>query len=369
MEGMILVKDGNIASGCNDLFRGFLTSGKLDALLVSRETPNGKMAFPALISDPDKLGSNILSPILSVSEASEISRMTINKGSDRPIGVVIRPCQVRALTEIVKLNQANLENIVVISMDCPGTMDINTFSNLPEGTSPTGIVMDHLLKGTDIDQYLRSSCRTCKDPVPVNADITIGLFGVDLGKGFLVQAHTESGERLLEGIKLEGYKGKREEAIAKVRGEKDAKREAFISSNKEIKGIEAIADFYDKCVNCHNCMNACPICYCKECIFDSSVFDSDANKYVHRAKNKGIMKMPDGALLFHITRMNHMILSCVECGLCEQACPSNIPLMDLLIPVAENAQKELDYYPGKDPDEKLPMVVFREDEYRSVGEK
>ena len=79
-------------------------------------------------------------------------------------------------------------------------------------------------------------------------------------------------------------------------------------------------------------------------------------------------KMPDDSLLFHVTRMNHMILSCVECGLCEQACPSDIPLMNVIIPVAENAQKELDYQPGKDPEERTPMVVYREDEYTDVGE-
>jgi formate dehydrogenase subunit beta len=79
--------------------------------------------------------------------------------------------------------------------------------------------------------------------------------------------------------------------------------------------------------------------------------------------------MPRDSLLFHVGRMNHMILSCVGCGLCEQACPSGIPLMDVLIPVAENAQKELDYVPGRSVEEKTPMVVYREDEHTEVGEK
>ena len=64
-----------------------------------------------------------------------------------------------------------------------------------------------------------------------------------------------------------------------------------------------------------------------------------------------------------------MILSCVECGLCEQACPNGIPLMDVLINVAEHAQKEFNYQPGKDSKEKVPMIVYKEDEFLEVGEK
>lgn len=67
--------------------------------------------------------------------------------------------------------------------------------------------------------------------------------------------------------------------------------------------------------------------------------------------------------------MNHMILSCVQCGLCEQACPNSIPLMDLFIKVADRTQKTFEYHPGKTKDEKIPMVVYREDEFTEVGEK
>jgi hypothetical protein len=43
--------------------------------------------------------------------------------------------------------------------------------------------------------------------------------------------------------------------------------------------------------------------------------------------------------------------------------------MDVFIAVAENAQKEFDYHPGKDTSEKIPMIVYREDEFLEVGEK
>jgi formate dehydrogenase subunit beta len=115
-------------------------------------------------------------------------------------------------------------------------------------------------------------------------------------------------------------------------------------------------------------MKACPVCYCKECLFESSVFDLEGNKYMSKAKGKGAFKTPTDSLLFHITRFNHMMLSCVQCGLCEQACPSNIPLMDIISEIADNSQGEFDYEPGKDLEDPLPMVVYREEEFQDVGE-
>jgi len=371
-NGMLSVVDGDIVSTCNELLKGILRMDEIDALLVPQEVPSKTTSFDVLISDPDKLSANVLAPVMPVSTASMVSKITKAGGTDKRIGVVMRPCQIRALVELVKLNQANMDNIVIIGIDCPGTFSVNTYSELSgDGKDPTKIIVGSLKgKGDDAKKYLRSACAICKDPVPTNADIVIGTLGVDVKKELFIQANTEQGERLLDGIELGVAEDeeRRDEAVANVRKEKAEQMVEFLESSSSPKGIEALAKFYDKCVNCHNCMNACPICYCKECLFDSSVFDAEAGRYVRKAKSKGLFKMPDDSLLFHVTRMNHMILSCVECGLCEQACPSHIPLMDVIIPVAERAQKELDYQPGKDPEERTPMVVYREDEYTDVGE-
>jgi formate dehydrogenase subunit beta len=175
----------------------------------------------------------------------------------------------------------------------------------------------------------------------------------------------------LEGINLDAAKDtkNRDKAVKDILEEKNQNRSEFIKEVGKIKGIDALTKFFDKCINCHNCMNVCPICYCKECLFDSSVFNLEANKYIGKAEKKGLFKMPNDSLLFHTTRMNHMVVSCVGCGLCEQACPSDIPLMEIITPIGENAQKILDYTPGSDIEEKVPMVIYKEDEYQEVGEK
>ena len=376
IEKVLKIENGDIIGACNDLLKSFLESKKVDALLVPQEVPSKKASFHVLISDPRQLHANVFAPVLPVSSAAILSKITKLRAAEKTIGVVMRPCQIRALIELVKLNQANLENIVIIGVDCIGTFPVNVYSEFPEETSPTEYLLDALdAKTSDAEKYLRSACLVCKDPVPANADMVMGLFGADTTRELILLANTDAGEALLAGCEFEekpketGDEQGREKAVKDIREERGQSRERFIRENSEIKGIEALGKFYDKCVNCHNCMKACPICYCKECLFDSVLFDAEASRYLRKAESRGLYKMPNDTLLFHVTRMNHMILSCVECGLCEQACPSEIPLMTLLIPVAENAQKELDYQPGKDIEEMIHMVVYREEEYTEVVEK
>jgi formate dehydrogenase subunit beta len=302
---------------------------------------------------------------MPVSSAKVVSKMTRSGPSNKPIAVVLRPCELRALTELIKLKQADLKNIVTISFECPGTFPLNTFSSLPKGEDPTEI----LLSGNS-EKLMRTACLSCRDPIPKNADVSIGLFGMDTSKSLLVQANTEAGQKLVEGLDLS--EGKeipgREKAIEKVRSFHDAQREKLKSRGSQVKGVQALSTFFETCINCHNCMKNCPICYCRECLFESNVLEMEADRYVTKAASKGIVKTPTDTLLFHVTRFNHMILSCVECGLCEQACPAGIPLMDIIIPIAENAQKEFEYAPGRDPSEPLPMVVYKEEEFESIGE-
>lgn len=372
MKKILKVKDNDVVASTNDFLKHLLASGKIQALIVPHNTPSKKVAYPVLITDPKKLHADIIAPILPVATATMVSKMTRIQPPTKPIGVVLRSCQIRALMELVKLNQANLTNVLIIGMDCPGTFPINTYAEFPEKTTPTQVILEALIKKSDdAEKYLRSACRICKDPVPTNADIVLGFFGADIEKEIIVEAHSEAGKDLLKDIALEDEKeGKaREKAVKDIHEQKHKKRSAFLKEKEKLKGIEKIAEFFDKCVNCHNCRQACPICYCKECLFDSAVFDAEAYKFVRRAENKGLFKLPSDALLFQLGRMNHMILSCVECGLCEQACPNGIPLMDVFIPVAENTQKEFEYSPGKDVKEKIPMIVYRENEFLEVGEK
>ena len=120
------------------------------------------------------------------------------------------------------------------------------------------------------------------------------------------------------------------------------------------------------CINCHNCMRVCPICYCRQCNFDSDKMKYSFEDYITRAEARGVLIVPTDTMLFHIGRMLHMSLSCVSCGMCEDACPMNIPVAQIFTMVGDRNQKAFDYVPGRSIDEILPLTTFEEKEFQEV---
>jgi formate dehydrogenase subunit beta len=205
----------------------------------------------------------------------------------------------------------------------------------------------------------------CEHPAPGAADLTIGLFGQDLRKQVLLIANTERGEELLEGAApADSDSGEtRRAALDEIVARRDkAREEMFASIEGEATGLDGLLEMLAPCINCHNCMTACPVCYCQQCFFDSDTFDLEASKYLRRASRKGAYRMPPDTILFHLGRLNHMASSCVACGACEDACPNDIPLLSLFKTVGYRVQEAFEYVPGMSLDEPLPLATFREEE-------
>ncbi len=120
------------------------------------------------------------------------------------------------------------------------------------------------------------------------------------------------------------------------------------------------------CINCHNCRAVCPICYCKQCLFDGKVFEYPLERYMDLSGKKGAMGMPPDKVLFHLTRMSHVASSCAACGQCEAACPSGIPLGRIYQKISAAAQAALGYTAGVSLEDELPLTTFREDELSVV---
>jgi coenzyme F420-reducing hydrogenase beta subunit len=53
-----------------------------------------------------------------------------NPRSRGRIGTVLHPCELRALVDLVKLQQANLDDIVTIGVDCLGTCDVSVYTEM-----------------------------------------------------------------------------------------------------------------------------------------------------------------------------------------------------------------------------------------------
>ena len=61
-----------------------------------------------------------------------------------------------------------------------------------------------------------------------------------------------------------------------------------------------------------------------------------------------------------------MSLSCVSCGACEDACPMSIPVAQIFSMIADETQGLFDYVSGRNLEEPLPLVNYKEGELREV---
>ena len=76
--------------------------------------------------------------------------------------------------------------------------------------------------------------------------------------------------------------------------------------------------------------------------------------------------MPTDTVFYHLTRMVHMSTSCVGCGQCSNACPNDVPVVELFRTVALRTQSAFGYEPGQRLEDKPPLSEFREKEFEEV---
>lgn len=355
----------DLTRNITNFLREMMTKDCVDAVLIPQKLPVGEGVVQSLVADESKLeNADPLAFVMPVNSGTILSDMTKVTPSKKKIAAVLKSCEIRALIELVKLKQASLDSIIIIGIDCPGTYSVNDYrAIIEEGKSPMSKFLKNIKEEKD-DKSMRMACRVCEYPIPENTDITIGIYGSDL-KTSIILAKSKTGEEILEKIGLkpqEETKERKERIDNLVKRRLDGWNNLRNDTQKDVSGIENLLKFLAPCINCHNCMDVCPVCYCRECFFESPTFEYESEKYLSWAKRKGLVKMPRDTLLFHLTRMNHMATSCVGCGMCEQACPSKIELLKFYKTVGHNAQKVFDYVPGRRLDEELPLLTFREDE-------
>jgi formate dehydrogenase subunit beta len=380
MNSVIPIENNDVLSALRGFLRKLMESDLVDALLVPLETGDG-LVQPALVSDPSLLEvANPLLPIMPINNARAMSALT-GKHAPARIGAVLRPCEIRALVELVKLQQTSLEDVLLIGLDCPGTYELpesmalgacngeNRSDNLT-----TYLSAAHDGKEAEIkDLPLRPACQMCIHPVPENVDIHIHLFGAD---STVVLALTLKDElaaklQLTEAPAGEAWNPEqgRETAGRIIAGRKQVREKELGAIRTRMTSNGGIAGLFAACIRCHNCMTACPICYCKTCLFKTTSFDHEPAYYLNAARRKGAQRMLGDTLLFQMTRLNHMSASCVSCGMCTSACPSDIPVGAIFSAIGEYVQAAFEYTPGKDVNEPLPLITFQPHEWNEVGEE
>jgi len=368
------VKDKDMLGSLQDFFKSLLETEAIQSLLVPQHLPMKNMVMPTLVSDPDQLKAvDPLAPAFAMNAAKIVARLT-RKPMGAGIAAVMRPCEIRAFVELVKLKQGRTQELILIGMDCLGALPNKDYFQLVEQTpaASTVEIYKHVLdgKGTDFGGFDPApACKACEYPVADNADILIGLYGMDIDQALLVRSQTEAGDKILQQMNLAAADEPRarQDAVDAVIEQRLAYRDDMVAKTRAATdSLEKMSAYFATCVNCYNCRVACPVCYCKECVFVTDVFNHDPAQYLQWANRKGVIKMPTDTLFYHITRLAHMSTACVGCGQCSNACPNDIPVMELFRTVAQGTQQAFDYEAGRSLADDPPLSVFREDEFPEV---
>jgi formate dehydrogenase (coenzyme F420) beta subunit len=349
-------------------FKGMLENGAVDAVLAPMAQARKGVRQTLVTSAANTSHVDPFAPVAAVSGAKIASSLTA-RPSGRKVAMVLRPCEIRALVELVKLKQASLDDVLLIGMDCHGRYENTDFTKFIEQGGTSESFLENAQAGkTETNGFdVAGACKICEFPTAENCDMRLCTIGA--GGAVYIEAVSQKGEEALDksGVMAGESPAGRDEAIKKlVATRTDARDKKFAEFRAETNNFQALSDKLAACVNCYNCRVACPVCYCKECVFVTDTFRHNSDQFMMWADKGGMLKMPTDTTMYHLTRITHMSLFCVGCGQCTSACPNDIDLMPLFRTSAEKTQARFDYQAGRSIEEAQPMAVFKADEMVEV---
>jgi len=240
------------------------------------------------------------------------------------IAIVAKSCDVRSILVAAAENQVALENLVVISGPCRGVIDRKKIAE-------------------------RTGDREVRDAEIGEETISVA------GRGFEIKLPVE---HVLSDSCLEC--DHRDPPICHVRLEEAPAQPSEQQQSTEVQRLESLsseqrwAHFqkeFDRCIRCYACRNACPLCYCKECIVDWTN-PSWFGKGSH----------PADVMMFHIARVIHLAGRCVDCGACTRACPMAINIGALSSKLQKYVKEEFGYEPGMDVKTAPPLASYSKED-------
>ena len=298
----------------------------LDMVIGWKQGHDGLTATPLFIRSEDDVEKLQIGPLAVHNLATFLPGL-----KDKKVGVVVKGCDSRAAVQLLQEKLIDRANVTIFGFGCDGVVSHAKLrkqfdamgradSMVRDGDTVT-IEHDDESTALPFNEICPDKCLTCEFPNAVIHD------------------HF-AGERI--------------------------ERTPIASENPALAEFEKLPiserlDFWQnqmgRCIRCHACRNACPMCVCRDhCLATSR----DPNWI-------GQETSPRENLMFQMTHTMHLAGRCVECGECERACPMDIPVFLLRKKMADEVKELFDYNAGVNPDAKPPLMTFETDE-RNIKE-
>ena len=360
-------KKAECGGAVTSLLKFALEHKMVDAVLAITKGQDIYDAVPTLIKDPKDLAKTAGSLHCGTLNTAKLVAKYLDGAKGMKIGMTVKGCDLMALQELAKRKKVNLDQLLLIGVNCGGTVSpVLARKMIVEkyGVDPDTVHKEEIDKGQFIIEYegghkgisideleeegygRRSNCRRCLYKVPRQADLACGNWGVigdKAGKATFVEVCSDKGADLLSravkagALKTEApnpkgleIRGKVEGAMLKL-GEKWRKKD-FAALSTDPWGI--IKKETARCIKCYSCIENCPVCFPVE----------------ENLKGKQYMVKPGEVPpnpMFHLRRFAHISDSCVNCGQCEELCAMEIPLAKFSHAIRVEADAEFEPKLGK----------------------
>ncbi|MCK4758357.1 MAG: hypothetical protein KAS67_07890, partial [Thermoplasmata archaeon] len=207
----------------------WLESGEVKYIIGYEQGDNSLMARPVFIHAPEEVERLTWNPYC----VNNLTRFIIDEVKCKPkrgeepdlrsIGIVVKPCDSKTIIELIKEHQLTRERVKIIGLTCTGVIDER---KLDPGIKERPSEVD--------DTTIAGKCLVCTAHNPVISDIVVG------------------------------------EAVEET---KQAEDDEFLDIKHLLDmSLDERWEYWKeqsvKCVRCYACREACPLCYCTECVFD-----------------------------------------------------------------------------------------------------
>jgi formate dehydrogenase subunit beta len=375
-----LQKKAELGGAVSQLLKFALEKKIVDGVFAVKRGQDIYDAVPVFITDPKEVDQTAGSLHCGTLLMSKLVKKYLNGANDMKIAMTVKGCDMMGLYELAKRQQVNLDNIIMIGVNCGGSVSPITARKMIAdkfGVDPDTVHKEEIDKGQFIIEYegghkgismdeleeagygRRPNCRRCKLKVPRQADLACGNWGVigdKAGKATFVEVCSDKGANLFDAAVKAGVlqtsapeaKGlemrtKVENSMLKLGDKWRAKDFGALGEGRE--RLKKIVEDTSRCIKCYSCINACPICYCVEC--------STKKPYLVTPG-----QVPPG-FMFHLIRFAHIADSCVNCGQCQELCAMDIPNSLHMHAQQTELEKMFGHVPGVDMS--LPLLALVEE--------
>ena len=176
MTEAIHIEDPDRLTGIRTLLSTIMEKAGIDAVLVPARLAVKNRIMPLLVSDPERLTeADPFAPAFPLNAAQQLAKLT-RMPAGCHLAAFLRPCEIRAFNELVKLNQGRRDDVILIAMDCPGALsnaDFRTYMDRFEtADDATQAFCEAVVSGDGMPE-VASACRACTHFLADGADIAI----------------------------------------------------------------------------------------------------------------------------------------------------------------------------------------------------